>query len=304
MDKLYSCKFINNFDLVINRMINEECISFCCYDYVDKPLLKLVSDVETNVFNIVNLRNEIIKKGLDNEGCKSCKYYSQIKTENNNKIKFINLSFYPSPCQCNCIYCDIKKNKNMMRVTDEMNEYYDLLFKTLDRLVEIGIIDDDPLYQISCGEISIHPFKNKILSYIKDKRVIIYSNCMIYDNDISNILRENKKAYINCSIDAGNSKLWEQIKGNNKFDIVLNNIKKYSNDSNVNNIYLKYIILTNINDDVKSFNDLIKIMKFLELEHLIISINYDSTNLVQDKKSCEKLKLILKNNNMTYEIGD
>ena len=191
-----------------------------------------------------------------------------------------------------------------MTVTSKTNEYYDLLFNMLDRLVEIDIIDDDPLYQVSCGEISIHPFKNKILSYIKNKRVIIYSNCLIYDKDISGILKNNKKAYINCSIDAGNSELWNQIKGNNKFNNVLTNIKKYINDSSANRVNLKYIILTNINDDTKSFNDLIKTMKYLGTDHLIISINYDSLDLIKDKKSCEELELILKNNNMTYDIGD
>lgn len=304
MKKLYSCKFIDSFDLVINGMINEECISFCCYDYKDKPLLKLTSDIDENVTNIINLRNDIILNGLNNEGCKSCELYSKDINKRNNKIKFINLSIYPSPCQCNCIYCDIRKSREMMLVTPEMNSYYGLLFKTIDKLYEMGIMDDNPLYQVSCGEISIHSYKDKILSYVKDKRVMFYSNCMIYDKDISNILMNNKAAYINCSIDAGNKELWKYIKGNDLFETVLDNIKKYISISDSSRICLKYIILTNINDDIKSFNDLIETMKYLEINHIIISINYDSSDLIKDKKSCEDLKRLLEDNNMTYEIGD
>ena len=90
MEKVYSCKFIDNFNLVINGMINEECISFCCYDYKDKPLLKLTNDIETNVTNIVNIRNGIIETGLNNKDCKSCEFYKQAKNKRNNKIRFIN----------------------------------------------------------------------------------------------------------------------------------------------------------------------------------------------------------------------
>ena len=41
-----------------------------------------------------------------------------------------------------------------------------------------------------------------------------YTNAFIYDEDIANILKKNKNARLNISIDAGTPQTWKKIKQN------------------------------------------------------------------------------------------
>lgn len=302
------CSLISKFDLVINGNLDEECISFCCYDYSNKPKIKLSNNAKDNVDAFFKLRDIAINELYKNDGCMfsdclNCSLLTSIEQQKTNLIEFVNLSFYPSPCQCNCIYCDIRKNNKMMKFDNKYLDNYYSLFDTLKFMKEKGYISPKALWQVSCGEISIHPLKKEIIEIVKKENVIFYTNCILFDKNIANILKNNKKAFINFSIDSGTPDTWKKVKGLNNYYKVLDNLKKYIEYSSPEQIYLKYIILPNINNDDKNYYGLVEIMKKIKLTHIILSKNYDSEDDNAEKESLKRIIKILEDNNITYEFA-
>lgn len=66
-----------------------------------------------------------------------------------------------------------------------------------------GILSQDAAWQVSCGEIAIHPYHDRILQLVRKKHAVFYTNCMKYDEAVAQNLHDNPKSSINFSIDAG-----------------------------------------------------------------------------------------------------
>lgn len=303
-----SCPMISNFELVFNGMINEDLVSFCCYDYKRKPTLKLSNDIELNEKMICDFHKKSIReiaKGIDSkyEDCIKCEKLENHNQKISNKIEFVNLSLYPSPCQLNCCYCDIRKNPNMMQMNKKIYNNYDTIFKTIDKLKSDKVISDKALWQISCGEITIHPFKDYIFNIVDQENVIFYTNCVKYDDKLSEILKNNSQAYINCSLDCGTKKTWLKVKGMNNYEMVLSNLKKYALNSSPEQILLKYIIIPGINSDLANMKGIINNMTELGISHIILAKDYDDKNYEKFQICLNKFISLLNDYNFTYELA-
>lgn len=126
-------------------------------------------------------------------------------------VHYVNLSMYPAPCQCKCIYCAIQRDKKFMNAsTEEAKKAYDKLFEMLEYAVEHEIIAPDARWQVSSGEITIHPYKDRIIELVKNKSSIFYTNCFLFDEKIAGILHDNPNSAINLSIDAGLPQTWKK----------------------------------------------------------------------------------------------
>lgn len=127
-------------------------------------------------------------------------------------------------------------------------------------------------YQISNGEIAIHPFKDHILDFVKVERACFFTNGVIFDEGIARELHDNPLASINISIDSGKPETWHKVKGVNNFIKVRENLVQYSkNCFHPNQITVKYIILPGINDDYEDFISCVNFINSLNISNLRIS---------------------------------
>ena len=55
------------------------------------------------------------------------------------------------------------------------------------------------MWQISTGEITIHPYKDRILDLVKNDRACFYTNAFIFDEKIAANLKVNPNSAINLS---------------------------------------------------------------------------------------------------------
>ncbi len=187
-------------------------------------------------------------------------------------IHYVNLSMYPAPCQCKCIYCGVHKGESGAFNKAACGEYYEQLFETLDYAREIGLIAANATWQVSSGEIAIHPYKDRIFNLIKNQRVVFYTNCFIFDEGIAQNLSANPNSAINLSIDAGTPQTWLKVKGVNNFeDIAINLVKYFNASARPGQITLKYIVLPGINDNIQDYLSVIELMKILKVKHLTIA---------------------------------
>ena len=275
-----SCQMIEQAQLHFNGRIDtgKDIVALCCEGIEGKPCVALTEPDET-LINFLNQRNGLILEskisgslsGKFSSGCERCPNYRMGDWASDGLIHYVNLSMYPSPCQCRCIYCNVYKENQSIQ-SETAKAAYQQLFAMLDRAQECGLIAADAMWQVSCGEIAIHPWKDRILNYVAGKRAAFYTNCIKYDEAIAQNLHNNPASIINLSIDAGTPATWHKVKGLDNFETVTENLAKYYAESaRKGQITLKYIVLPDTNDTYEDFVSLMEIMKVLGVQYLEIS---------------------------------
>lgn len=177
--------------------------------------------------------------------------------------KITELAISPSvPCQIACEYCNIISNaKNIFNHQKEVNRAlkFDIVefVKTLEHM---DVLEPSQPIQLSAGEITVNKNKKEILDYLRKYPLQIFSNCVLYDEQISELCAHDR-SFLNASIDAGTRDTYHKVKGIDAWDRVNETLKKYS--ENGCNIELKYIIMPDNSDDsdLEGFMNLCKKIK-------------------------------------------
>ena len=289
-----ACPMISGMYLNVNGRIDtgEKVISLCCENISNKPAIAFADTADETLERFIGMRTIVMAESLRRQGgtrfgCTDCVNYRAGKWEINPFISYVNLSMYPAPCQCRCSYCGVAKT---WRETPEVKAAYERMFDFVELAEESGVIDPTSAWQISSGEITIHPYKSRIMELIKGKRAIFYTNAFIFDECIARNLHDNSDSVINLSIDAGTPETWHKVKGFNNFETVTSNlVQYYKNSARPGQITLKYIILPDINDTYEDFKSVVEIMKLLEVKHLTISRD---TNVKYQKNDAYHMKMI------------
>lgn len=285
-DDLYkSCTYIEKFHVNFNGLNSKrndnECrgsMEFCCLSLT--PGILLESSGEASVKKIIQKRNEIISEGrkvsknkkCTNLTCEKCPFYHTIKEIGDGLIHFINLNMYPAPCQSKCVYCGVHKGEYGKWNPEIHKECYDNMFNAIEWASRNNLIAHDALWQAASGEITIHPYKEKIYELMENKKAKFLTNCFIFDEMLAKILSNNSNASINLSIDSGTAETWRKVKGVDNFNDVLKNIMDYSKKCiHPEQITLKYILLPGINDNIEDYKAVICLMKKLKIKKIILS---------------------------------
>jgi len=284
-----SCGNLENFVLAIRGHVEHGPLTFCCVSGEYPPKASFLETPEATINNFMRIRAEIVaenvKFGLlkscvaeDKQeytfGCHKCSFFKEKDWEpgGNGLINHVILACYPSPCQSKCVYC-YKWDDDIVKFDAALHEApYEKVFQFLEYIQEKNYVASDAMWDVSSGEITIHPYKDRIYELVRGKQVAFFTNCFLYDEQIGNHLSESPASYIHFSIDAGTPNTWHKIKGVNNFETVTDNlVKYYARCSRNGQITLKYIILPGINDNLADYKSVIEIMKILKTNKLSIS---------------------------------
>lgn len=278
----YSCKFVAGMYLVLNSRIDMDWphVTLCCESM---PGVALLDEPDVTMARYLILRSQLIAEGFvggantrNEVFCRRCMYYKKAKWEISPLVSYVNISAYPSPCQCRCIYCynqgtSLMATKTEMRKPD-VKTAYERLYKLIRYGQDKGFILPDATYQISCGEITIHEYKNQIMELVRGRKTRYLTNAFLYDEDLGREMHRNPDAEINLSIDAGTPQTWSKIKGVNNFEKVMSNLVRYYKDSTrEGQISFKYIVMPGINDNIEDYVSLMEIMNVLGIKELTIA---------------------------------
>lgn len=276
------CPMISQFYFNVNGRIDtgKPVIALCCESLPDIPRIPFCGTAEDTLRAFVGegllAAVECARVTDDSRrhytaGCVNCAQFREGDWGITPLISYVNLSMYPSPCQSRCIYCHVYREDQS--VTGEAaRAAYEKLFQLLELAEQSGIVTPQAIWQISCGEIAIHPYRDRIMELVRGKRAIFYTNCMKFDEAVAQNLRNNPSSAINLSIDAGMPETWKRVKGRDNFDTVLESLVKYhAAGPGPGQITMKYIILPDLNDFLEDYLSLAEIMKALEVRHLSLS---------------------------------
>ena len=84
-------------------------------------------------------------------------------------------------------------------------------------------------------------------------------------------LADNKESNLGVALDSGTKEIYEKIKRVKTFDLVVNNLKTY--DEAGARIFLKYILIPGVNDNINDINIFIEIAKMVHTENITLSQN-------------------------------
>lgn len=276
------CGLMQSFALNFNGRIDtgEPVISLCCEELSDIPKIGFSETAEETLRRFVGeglLAAVECARSVDDsqrhftKGCLNCAQFCEGDYNISALISYVNLSMYPAPCQSRCIYCDVYKETSQMK-SDAVKTAYDKMFDMLDLAESSGILSPNATWQVSSGEIAIHPYHDRIMKLVRGKRVMFYTNCMKFDDDVAQTLHDNPNSAINLSIGAGTPETWKRVKGVDNFDLVLENLQRYHAASvRPGQITMKYIVLPDINDIYEDYDSLMKIIKALDVKHLTLA---------------------------------
>jgi len=278
----YGCNAITKQALTFNgTMPAGKYVGLCCEGLggdILPPYISLGKNGQETIENFLLMRDKVIEESglsagdrVHSNGCLTCAHYRLQEWPENHQIKYINLSQYPSPCQCMCVYCSLRE-EGLFDVTPESERINEIILEALDYAFEKDLIHPEATWQVSCGEITIHPFRQRIYDLLSDKQVCFYTNAMLFDEHIARNLSANPRSSINLSIDSGTASTWHKVKGIDNFGKVVSNLERYAKHSSRDGqITLKYILLPEVNANLEDYDGLIGIMKSIRTSHLVLS---------------------------------
>jgi len=272
-----SCPLISGFALNFVGRVDggRKCAMLCCEPIVEAPAVALGGTGEETIAAFRKMRERVLLECLSpNEerlftgGCLKCANFRMGEWEEKYLIGYVNLSMYPSPCQSKCFYCEVDKGGP----GDCAAEGFEKVFGALEYALGEGLIAPKTVWQVSCGEITIHPYRDRILDMVQDRAATFYTNCFRFDFQIAANLAANPMSTINLSIDSGRRETWRRVKGFDNFGKVVENLAKYrESSSRAGQITLKYIVLPGVNDGQSDYENVVGLMKALGTGHLTLA---------------------------------
>ena len=273
----YSCKDLNN-----QITFYPDAIDSCCSGFSSPRFYKIENnkiDFDRLISSKINYVNEF-KNGKTLPTCLNChnlqNYDEKLQFDKFSKV----LVNHFTSCNCACIYCvrdfyiskDQKQSKPNYELVPVINEMYKRNLISTDKL-EVEFQGGD----IGC----LKEFKSLVNLFYKksNSNFHFFTNNIVYYDIIQHLFDENRAELI-ISLDCGTRETYKKIKRVDKFDLVVNNVKKYVKKSKFPNIIMKYILLNNINDnknEIKSFMQVVN------------SLNLDTVCLEFDYKTCMEL---------------
>lgn len=228
-------------------------------------------------------REDIINSIKNNNlefNCNECLYLEDIDF-NNIKIseKIKNIEIYTwEECNCACFYCS-NRHSTKLKISTKRNYKGKIdVLPYLKKLKEKNLLSDDVFISMVGGEPTLlKEFPDLLRFFIKNNcTVSVLSNGILYEKLINKLLRSNENSKIIISLDCGTKETFKKIKGVDKFDDVIKNIKRYVKDSKeaVNGVVIKYIILEGVNDNKEEIDKWVELCANLGVKRYFASIEF------------------------------
>lgn len=168
-------------------------------------------------------------------------------------------------CNCNCFYCnqnqDIKSESNQVLSNYDIHKIGGEVYKDIENII------------LADGEPSLLPHLNELCELVDEKgwSVNFNTNAIIYSEKLADTLAKNKNSFMAVALDSGSRKIYKKIKRVDKFNKVIENLRRYRDKGC--KICMKYILIPDVNDSVEEMNAFIKIAKEIDVMSVTLSQN-------------------------------
>ncbi len=306
----YSCQYIDD-AISFNRTDHGSTLSritFCNFMNINNGLGRapFIENYDGSPIDWDELiqKRELIRENFANgiflKECEGCPRIQKTPPKKHKKITSLSIASWQI-CNSRCIYCEAEYLKVYKNYINDYHKYYKKfveqydVYKIVKDLTEKEILSKNALIDITGGEPTLYPKFNDLLSLLIDyecKNIRVLTNAIVYSPVIERAIKENAVTLI-ISIDAGSKKVHEKVKGVCSYDLVWENIRRYSKAIQTNNnhdIDLKYILIEGINDSKKEIETWLKLSKKNGATCVSINVRDQLLQKVNiDKKTAKKM---------------
>lgn len=238
----------------------------------DRIIVKNFNGLWLDISKIIEKRKnsvEEMKNGIIPDECKKCHNLKNIAWHKSEYIETLYLNQWRY-CYINCCYCNSPKQENLIEA-----KHFDVM-PAIEQLIDKKLFTVNTKVVFECGDSCIHPEFDKLMYFFINygiKEVTVNTPALRYCQSIADALSNNITNVV-ISLDAGCAYIYERIKGLNKFDIAISNIKRYKQyeEPSQKRVVLKYTIIKGINDNEKEILDWYILSKNLGIKKLVFDI--------------------------------
>jgi len=164
-------------------------------------------------------------------------------------------------CNFRCVYCVAAKSKKWAKLKDvDGPSTFDVLreFAKIPEFVELG---NTFTITFANGELCANIHFDEIMDLLlsTEWNIELLSNLSLYREKLATLMSTGRIKKIITSIDAGTRETFHKVKQNDRFDYVIDNLRRYPLDKTA--LYLKYLIIEGINDNERDFDAFYDIVK-------------------------------------------
>jgi len=161
-------------------------------------------------------------------------------------------------CNFKCIYCTAAKRLKANR--DENTGYS--TYEILQQLAELPEYNKKELVlRLANGEFTVNKRCDEMLDILLQTKwtIILISNCSVYREKLATLMKNGRVRRVVTSIDAGTRETFKMIRQNDRFDQVVDNLRRYPKGKT--HFFLKYIFMEGMNDNETDINGFYEIVK-------------------------------------------
>ncbi len=296
----YSCDWIEH-----GLVFFPSKIALCCFTGEGEKSHTLIQDnFNGNNFNIdrINIiRNKFRyfhKKGKIHTNCINCPNLKLEAWDERNYIDCLYLSHWIN-CNSKCIYC-----YSINHPESFSNNSYKVL-GIIKKLLNDGVLKRNSKILFGGGEPALLDEFDDLISFFIDNGFLdirVHSSGIKYISSLEKGLKEGK-IHLTISVDSGSSEVYQRIKNIPCYEMVIENIKRYSSNKMINgesNVSAKYIIIPSINDSKDEIEKWIMANKEANLSFTILDLE-ENWFLKNKNKIPEKIYDLLKYAKMRSE---
>ena len=228
--------------------LGPEAVRACCFTAIISPEYWLSNEVpdEITKTDLIKKRQDLFLKLNDDISDVSCKKCLKVESKRFDEVSFDKLGFidlaHYSYCNLRCDYCGFTQRNDFHK------QKYDAL-----KILNLFSSDDvqfESSVDFNGGEPSILKDLRLYLEFFRSNkiRVRMYTNGVIYSEEIHQAIKDGTISWLIISVDAGTESTFLFTKQKNSYKDVISNIAKYSrNDGHkgAGKVAAKYIFTDN-----------------------------------------------------------
>ena len=249
------------------------CAKSSCDEKSEFSLLDNFDGLWLDTNNIKNKINNIKSHFVQDyvpENCTNCCYLVNNNNIENVAFDFIVLAHWQC-CFLNCSYCNGKKTDDLSVI-----KHFDIM-PVIQQLIDEKLVTKETKIIFECGDATLHPEFDKLMYFFINyemRNIEIHTSAQRYCHSVAEAIGKNIVKVI-VSLDGGCPYIYERIKGVNKYDLTVSNLKRYLEfeEKNKKQVIINYILLERINDNKKEILDWFMFSRNLGVKKLSIDID-------------------------------
>lgn len=295
-------KFLCCKTLFKDLIFHPDVVAFCCAKVTEELLCieKYDGSIISKEKYLIS-RNKFVdnfKKGIIPEPCKKCHNLEMKDWDETIGFDVLSLAYKTKCSICDCFYCTLSGGDPERKRQSNLMKSYDIR-PILENLLNSNMINPGCSISVSGGECTEYPEGE--LEYITyfamtNNCVIEYLTSAIKFSDCIAFALSTIPSKIIVSVDSGTKQMYEKIKRVKAYDIVWKNLAKYIEYSKNNTkavVFLKYIIIPGVNDNIEEASAFIEKCIKIKAKHILIDMEFSWIEKHQKEKATGNLLKII-----------